>query len=66
MALIKIKCENCNKVYDVDRTNEIAESTKSLTCNWCPSCDFSANDYYQETEHETGIEEKDPNQLNLL
>lgn len=67
MVKIKMKCEGCLKIHEVYHTPELADTTKSLTCNWCPSCLDNSTEDYCETEHENEIfGEPDPNQLNLL
>lgn len=48
MARINIACRECGKVHDVPRTNEIPSWVLSMWCNWCPACEDSADDYYEE------------------
>lgn len=48
MATIKITCDTCHKTHEVTRTNEIPEHVVSMGCNWCPSCEDKAQDYYEE------------------
>ena len=45
---INITCETCAKTHDVPRTNEIPSWVISMGCNWCPCCEYRAEDYYEE------------------
>jgi len=68
MINIKLKCNGCDKIHTLNRTNEIPDNIKSLSSNWCPNCEDSANDYYEEFWHENEIDENDTtnNQLKLM
>ena len=66
MVKIKIKCNGCSKTHEVERTHEILDTTKSLSCNWCPMCDNNANEDYFEQQHENEIEDINSNQLNIF
>jgi hypothetical protein len=67
MEKIKIKCNGCLKVYEVERTSELLDATKSLSCNWCPICEGNATEEYFEKQNEYEIpEEPNPNQLNIF
>lgn len=44
---IKITC-NCELSHDVRRTNEIPKDVISLGCNWCPACEDTAQEPYEE------------------
>jgi len=55
MVKIKMKCEGCLKIHEVNHTPELLDTTKSLTCNWCPSCEDNATADYFEIEHENEI-----------
>ena len=48
MKKIKIKCRSCEKIYEVDREEEISEDVISLTCNLCPDCEDAAEENYEE------------------
>lgn len=48
MKTIKIICDKCNKTFEVERTSEIPDDVISLGCNWCPACEVTADDYYDE------------------
>lgn len=55
-----IKCRKCNTVNEIKKTNEIAKHVHHLECNWCPKCNPSANDYYEEftcNEHGEAIDD---------
>lgn len=45
---INITCEGCHTTTEVTRTNEIPDNIISMGCNWCPSCEEDAEDYYDE------------------
>ncbi len=47
MATINITC-NCGVTTEVPRTNEIPSSAISMGCNWCPACENTAEEYYEE------------------
>lgn len=63
---INVKCESCGKIHEVKRTKEIPKTCKWISCNWCPSCEDDATDYYTETfmDHDE-FKEEDPNQIKL-
>ena len=48
MTKINITCETCSVTHSVNRTNEIPKDVPSRGCNWCPSCEEKAQDYYDE------------------
>ena len=65
-STIKINCATCGKSHTVGRDIDAPESAISMGCNWCPSCEEEAEDYYEEwyNLNESGeIESDDPNQL---
>lgn len=67
MADINIKCKSCNKEFSVLRTPEIPDNVTSLVCNWCPTCEDTAKDYYMEEYRYLEVDEiKDPNQQSLF
>jgi len=47
------------KTHEVTRTNEIPPNVVSLGCNWCPSCEDSADDYYHEWYNESDENESE-------
>lgn len=59
-ARINIKCEGCGKVHEVARTSEIPDHVVSMGCNWCPDCEDTAEDYYEEWYNEGGENEATP------
>ena len=65
---IKIKCNGCNKIHDVERTSDIPNDVIALSCNWCPECSDSATDYYTEQYIYSELEEPvfDKNQLDIF
>ena len=65
MNTIKLKCENCKRIHEVDRDNDIPEEYKSIRCNWCPECDDEIDDYYEEWYSINEVEITDPNQTKL-
>lgn len=48
MNKINLYCEGCNTTIEVNRTSEIPDWVISLRCNWCPSCEDSADEYWEE------------------
>ncbi len=56
MKQIKLTCENCNEVWDLIKTPELPEHVFFMRCNWCPKCEDTATDYYEEwwDENENG------------
>lgn len=66
MSTIKMKCDGCDKIYDLTRTKDILCDTKSMTCNWCSACEDDATEDYCETQHLNDIfGAPDPNQLKI-
>lgn len=47
MITIKMNCD-CGKVHDVPRDLDAPKNAISMGCNWCPSCEDTADDYYNE------------------
>ncbi len=67
MSNIKIHCQGCIKDFEVIRTEEIPDDVTSLICNWCPSCQDTAKDYYKEEYRYFKVEDKkDINQQSLF
>lgn len=71
MRTIKINCEGCLKTHEVSRDKEAPSNATSMTCNWCPDCESSADNYYEEWYNlddgdNSNYESNDPNQLMLL
>lgn len=62
MKLININCDGCHAVTEVTRTNEIPDNVISLGCNWCPSCEDDANDYYDEWYNTGGGDGDEPDE----
>ena len=58
MSKIKLHCEGCQKVYDLEKTSEIPAHVFFMRCNWCPCCEDTAQDYWEEWWDE---DENDPN-----
>jgi len=48
MSRIKLHCETCNYVHDLEKTPELPAHVFFIHCNWCPLCEERAEDYYQE------------------
>ena len=48
MARIQLTCQSCNKVYDLEKTEEIPVNVFFMKCNWCPCCEDTADDYWEE------------------
>jgi len=48
MERIQLTCENCHKVHDLQKTNELPKHVFFMKCNWCPNCEDEAKDYYEE------------------
>jgi len=48
MERIKLTCETCHTVHDLQKTNELPAHVFFMRCNWCPNCEDQANDYYEE------------------
>lgn len=66
MKRIKINC-GCGRIHDVKRDKEAPPGATSMGCNWCPDCEDTADDYYDEwyNYNETDYGD-DPNQLMLF
>lgn len=63
---ITIKCD-CGIKHRVPRTSELPDEVISLGCNWCPGCEDTADDTYNEWYvYDEEPEPIDPNQLKLL
>jgi hypothetical protein len=45
---IKLTCECCNTVHDLNKTPELPAHVFFMRCNFCPSCEDRATDYYEE------------------
>lgn len=68
MATIKINCE-CGLSHEVSRDKEAPKNAISMGCNWCPSCEDTADDYYNEWYNYNDDDDDygdDPNQLMLF
>lgn len=65
---MKIKCNSCQKEHKVSKDKEAPHNAKSMWCNWCPSCEDTADDYYKEGYilRERKPKPKPKNQLKLL
>jgi hypothetical protein len=48
MNLIHLTCQTCQKVYELEKTSEIPAHVFTMKCNWCPVCEDTADDYYEE------------------
>jgi len=44
---IRMNCD-CGKVHQVPRDNDAPQFAISMGCNWCPDCEDTAEDYYNE------------------
>ncbi len=70
MIELKLHCEGCGLTYDLKKTKEIPEHIHSMKCNWCPMCEESAHDDYEEWwDEEENVHEviiNNPNQLNIF
>lgn len=69
MKTLKINCDGCGITHDVNRDSEAPETATSMGCNWCPNCEDSAEDYYNEWynyNESDDTETNDPNQLMLI
>jgi len=60
MSRINITCQSCHTTHDVPRTSEIPDYVLSMGCNWCPRCEDTANDYYEEWYNEKEGDEPPP------
>lgn len=49
-------CQGCGHIYDLKKTEEIPAHVFFMKCNWCPICEESAEDYWEEwwDENEDG------------
>jgi len=47
MQKIKINCD-CGLTHEVTRDKEAPKTAISMGCNWCPDCEDTAQDYYEE------------------
>ena len=47
MNTIKMNCD-CGKVHEVQRDSDAPKNAVSMGCNWCPICEDTAEDYYNE------------------
>jgi len=72
METIKMNCD-CGKVHEVRKDKEAPKNAISMGCNWCPDCEDTAEDYYNEWynlndgENENIVEPEVPdNQLMLF
>ncbi len=61
MERIQLTCEGCKKVYDLRKTEELPAHVFFMRCNFCPECEDTATDYYNEWWDED--ENKDPKLL---
>lgn len=39
---------DCGKVHEVRKDNSAPKNAISMSCNWCPDCEDSSDDYYNE------------------
>ena len=62
----RIKCKSCGMITDTFKDDFTPENAKGVLCNWCPSCEDSAHDYYEEYFIDYVIEIEDPNQTKLF
>ena len=65
---IKIICDTCGKVHEVNRDKEAPDNAVSMGCNWCPGCEDNAGELYDEWYNYPDPDDKgdDPNQLMLF
>ncbi|MGH2666097.1 hypothetical protein [Flavobacterium sp.] len=47
MQTIKMNCD-CGRTHDVIRDKSAPNNAISMGCNWCPDCEDTADDYYDE------------------
>ena len=47
MNTIKMNCD-CGKVHELQRDSDAPKNAISMGCNWCPNCEDTADDYYNE------------------
>lgn len=48
MSRIKLTCETCSRIWDLEKTNEIPLLVFNMHCNWCPDCEDKAQGPYEE------------------
>lgn len=48
MSQMKLICEGCNETYDLPKTSEIPAHIFVIRCNWCPKCENTAQDYWEQ------------------
>lgn len=44
----KIHCRNCGAKHPIYKTDEIPNDIIRLECNWCPNCEGSIDELYEE------------------
>ena len=53
---MEIKCQKCKKVRKTKTYGEVPEKAVSMASNYCPSCEKSSGDYWEEWyEDENGV-----------
>ena len=67
---IKINCD-CGVAHEVNRDKNAPTTAISMGCNWCPSCEETADEDYDEWYNYTDPDDPydkgdDPNQLMLF
>ena len=60
MQRISLTCQSCNKVHDLEKTPELPANVFFMKCNWCPCCEDTAKDYYEEWWDEDDNDGKEP------
>lgn len=45
---LKLTCLTCKRVYPFNSDDSIPKDAVNGECNWCPQCEDSAEDYYEE------------------
>lgn len=67
MEKINLTCETCKTVHVVSKTKEIPATATEMHCNWCPKCEDSATEDYNEWFTEA-VEKPfiDPAQLSIF
>ena len=48
MYKIQIICRNCKESFEVDKDADAPKNAIGMACNWCPSCEDDATEYYRE------------------
>ena len=68
MSTIKLTCQTCKYVWDLERTKEIHADVKEMESNWCILCEDQAEDVYDEwyIYEESDPPFINPNQLKLF